>query len=137
MILKLSVTSVPETADHVLTSVVRCRIVPEPSSVLPTIQTGDDVTRSVGTSMHLMAMLTLDSSLLLDFDLSLIQNMYSKPDSAAEIYRQIAAELEEAARDGQDIDRVFVKQLVLRRGLDCPALSLKVDLIVKFFSEKK
>lgn len=87
--------------------------------------------------MHLMAMLTLDSSLLLDFDLSLIQNMYSKPDSAAEIYRQIAAELEEAARDGQDIDRVFVKQLVLRRGLDCPALSLKVDLIVKFFSEKK
>lgn len=84
-----------------------------------------------------MTMLAATSPSSLGFDLSLIQNMYSKPDSAAEIYRQIVDELEEAACDGQSIDRVFVKQLVLGRALDCTALSDKVNLIVGFFAEKK
>jgi len=84
-----------------------------------------------------MAMLAVDSPSSSDYDMSLIQNMYHKPDSAAEIYRQIVAELEEAAHDGQAIDKVFVKQLVLRRGLRCPALSHKVTLIVQLFAEKK
>lgn len=119
---------------------VRCPLQDCPSTIIcPAYHswTGDNVTRFVGSSMHLMAMLAVDSPSSLDFDLSRIQDMYCKPDSAAEIYRQIVYELEEAARDGQDIDRVFVKQLVLRRGLDCPALSPKVNLIVKFFAEKK
>jgi hypothetical protein len=87
--------------------------------------------------MHLMALLRLDPPSSLDYNLTPIRNMYSKSDSAAEIYSQIAFELEEAARNGQEIHRVFVKQLVLEQGLTCRALMYKVDLIVTFFAEKK
>jgi hypothetical protein len=99
--------------------------------------TGDDTVRFVGSSMHLMALLRLDPPSSLDYNLTPIRNMYSKSDSAAEIYSQIAFELKEAARNGQEIHRVFVKQLVLEQGLTCRALMYKVDLIVTFFAEKK
>jgi len=98
---------------------------------------GDDDARIVGSSMHLMAMLDVDSSFSSTHDLKPIQRMYSKPDSAAGIYCQVASELEEAARAGQGIKREFVKQLIMKQGLTCRALMHKVDLIAKFCAEKK
>jgi hypothetical protein len=99
--------------------------------------TGDDSARSVGSSMHLMELLRMAPPSSLDYNLIPIQNMYSKSDSAAGIYRRIKSELEEAARNNQEIDREFVKQLVLNQGMTCRALVHKADLITKFVAEKK
>jgi hypothetical protein len=87
--------------------------------------------------MHLMALLKLDPPALAGHDLRAIRAMFLKFDSAAQIYCQIAVELEEAAQSGQGIHREFVKQLLLKHKVFCRALPSKIDLIVKFVAEKR
>jgi hypothetical protein len=99
--------------------------------------TGDENARVVGSSMHLLALLRLDSPSSLDYNLTPIRNMYSKPDSAAKIYHKIASELEEAVRNGRSVNRKFVNQLFQKHEVVCRALMHKVDLIVTFIAEKK
>lgn len=91
--------------------------------------------------MHLMTLLNLNPPSPPGYDLSEIRAMFRRPDSAEEIYRQIAAELEEEDRSGQRIDTAFVKQLVLDREAAVAShdkvLMPKVKLIVQFIAEKK
>ncbi|KAH0168338.1 hypothetical protein KCU67_g3520, partial [Aureobasidium melanogenum] len=103
---------------------------------------GDDGARVVGSSMHLMALLRLGPpSSSPGYDLSEIQAMFGKPNSAAEIYRRVAAGIQEGKDSGKGIDRTFVKELVLESGAAVApsdrALMLKIDLIVKFVAEMK
>ncbi|KAH0334697.1 hypothetical protein KCU81_g9321, partial [Aureobasidium melanogenum] len=103
---------------------------------------GDDQARVVGSSMHLIVLLRLDPpSSSPDYDLSEIKAMFSKPNSAASIYRRVAAEIKEEEDSGKGIDRTFVKKLVLRRGAAVAsnnrALMPKVDLIVDLVAEMK
>ncbi|KAG9677034.1 hypothetical protein KCU99_g2291, partial [Aureobasidium melanogenum] len=103
---------------------------------------GDDRARVVGSSMHLMALLRLGPpSSSPGYELSEIQAMFGKPNSAAEIYRRVAAGIQEGKDSGKGIDRTFVKELVLGSGAAVAssdgALMLKIDLIVKFVAEMK
>jgi hypothetical protein len=59
-----------------------------------------------------------------------LEAMFLNFDSAAQIYCQLAVELEEAVQSGQGIHREFVKQLLLKHKVFCRALPSKIDLIV-------
>ncbi|KAH0277931.1 hypothetical protein KCU91_g2835, partial [Aureobasidium melanogenum] len=103
---------------------------------------GDDETRVVGNPMHLMVLLRLGPpSSSPGYDLSEIQAMSGKHNSAQEIYRRIAAEIKEGEDSGKRIDNTFVKQLVLRCGVAVGssdrAVMPKVKLIVDFVTELK
>jgi hypothetical protein len=82
-----------------------------------------------------MALMKLDPPA--GYDLSPIQAMFLEAGSAAEIYRQIAPELEESMRSGQRIRRELVRQLVMKHGVFSKALPSKIDLIVEYISKKK
>lgn len=98
---------------------------------------GQNTTRCLSSSMHLIALLKLDPPSPAGYDLRPVQSMFAQSDSAADIYRRIAAELEEAVRSGERIRREFVKRLVSERGIVCRALPFKIDLIVELMAEKK
>ncbi|KAH0371355.1 hypothetical protein KCU65_g1953, partial [Aureobasidium melanogenum] len=103
---------------------------------------GDDETRVVGNPMHLMVLLRLGPpSLSPGYNLSEIQRMSDKHNSAQEIYRRIAADIKEGEDSGKRIDNTFVKQLVLKCGVAVgssdKALMPKVNLIVDFVAQQK
>jgi hypothetical protein len=119
---------------------VRCPLGDHPRGVIcPAYHTwtGDDGVRYIGSSMHLMALLKMDLPPTPKYDLTIIRELFSRSDSAAEMYNRIVGELEEAALNEQEIYRDFVGKLVLKQGFACKAIRFKLDLIVEFFAEKK
>jgi hypothetical protein len=84
-----------------------------------------------------MALLKMDLPPTPKYDLTIIRELFSRSDSAAEMYNRIVGELEEAALNEQEIYRDFVGKLVLKQGFACKAIRFKLDLIVEFFAEKK
>jgi hypothetical protein len=101
----------------------------------------DSPPRSIGSSMHLVALLSLHGSLIDSYDMSNIQIRLQSPSSAQKIYPQLQQEIDDMAQQGQGFRHHEAVKLL--RGWDkMPKVGRRAQttiarLILELVKEKK